>query len=95
MPKLRLPYTYRTAVYTALVFSTVDFFQKLGWEWPALSNLLSHIPLFNEGLGWLIPTVITSLIAVAVDLTRGRKRREPLVSGEIDESLHSEVSASS
>lgn len=95
MPKLRLPYTYRTAVYTALVFSTVDFFQKLGWEWSALSNLLSHIPLFNEGLGWLIPTVITSLIAVAVDLTRGRKRREPLVSGEIDESLHSEVSASS
>ncbi|KAB1501407.1 branched-chain amino acid transport system II carrier protein [Corynebacterium sp. 320] len=95
VPRHRLPYSYRTAVYVALLFSLIDLgvnHNLLGME---SLTFTSSIPLFTEGLGWLIPTVVATAIAFVVDMSRGRMRKESLISGEIDESLHSDVTSGS
>lgn len=88
-----IPVTYRVAVYVALVFSTIDLLNQLGAPISGLVDALSAIPLFDAGLGWLIPTLLAAAIAFAVDMARGKRRSESLVSGEIDESLQQHISA--
>lgn len=91
--KTHIPLTYRTAVYVALLFSLADLLLTSSLPLDGLKDLLNSIPLFSAGLGWLIPTIITSAIAFAIDVARGQKRSESLVSGEIDESLQTEVTS--
>lgn len=88
-----IPLTYRTAVTVALMFSTIDLLLSTGVLPESVGGALSWIPLFEDGLGWLIPTILLSGIAFAVDMNRDKKRSEPLVSGHIDESLHTDVNA--
>lgn len=90
VPRLRLPLAYRTAVYVALAFSVLDLLVAHGVLGSAASAL-SAIPLFAEGLGWLVPTLIATAIAFAADVARGKQRSEKLISGDIDESLHTDV----
>lgn len=92
VPRREIPFTYRTAVYVALIFSTLDLLHELSLPMDGLRSALSHIPLFSDGLGWLIPTAIAAAVAFIFDVSRGKKRKEALVSGEIDETLQSEVS---
>lgn len=88
VPNLRLPNTYRAAVYTALAFSLLALVVELVPGVTALGEVLAaYLPLFSANLGWLLPTALAATIAVAADISIGRTRKEPLVSGEIDESL--------
>lgn len=65
--------TYRLAVATALVFSVIDLLtQLLGETMDSINNTLSVIPLFPEGLGWVIPTIIIGAIGVAIDVARNK-----------------------
>ena len=86
-----IPLTYRTAVTVALVFSTIDLLVNSGVLPESTADSLAWIPLFADGLGWLVPTLIAAAIAFAIDMNRDKRRAEPLISGEIDESLQSDV----
>lgn len=84
--------TYRTAVYTALMFSTIDLLTQLGAPIEPLTNLLAGVvPLFAEGLGWIVPTILTSAVAFALDMRRDHRREVPLIHGEIEASLQTKV----
>lgn len=88
LPNLRLPNTYRAAVYTALGFSLLALIVERVSAADGLGDFLSsYLPLFGASLGWLLPTILATSAAAAMDVVNGRKRKEPLISGEIDESL--------
>lgn len=86
--KLDIPITYRVAVGVALVFSTIDLLtQLLGAKMDGVNEALSFIPLFDQGLGWVIPTAIGIVVALAIDFTRKKSDGNALVDGEIDEGM--------
>ncbi|MDK7135169.1 branched-chain amino acid transport system II carrier protein [Corynebacterium sp. UMB4614] len=66
-----IPLTYRAAVAVALVFSIIDLLSELlGETMDGITGALSVIPLYPEGLGWVLPTIIVGAIALVVDLSR-------------------------
>lgn len=66
-----IPLTYRAAVAVALVFSIIDLLSDLlGEAMDGITGALSVIPLYPEGLGWVLPTIIVGAIALVVDLSR-------------------------
>lgn len=66
-----IPLTYRAAVAVALVFSIIDLLSDLlGEALDGITGALSVIPLYPEGLGWVLPTIIVGAIALVVDLSR-------------------------
>lgn len=66
-----IPLTYRAAVTVALVFSIIDLLSELlGETMDGITGALSVIPLYPEGLGWVLPTIIVGAIALVVDLSR-------------------------
>lgn len=66
-----IPLTYRAAVAVALVFSIIDLLSDLlGETMDGITGALSVIPLYPEGLGWVLPTIIVGAIALVVDLSR-------------------------
>lgn len=86
--KLDIPLTYRAAVTIALIFSAIDVLRQLFGEAIApVEQALSFIPLFAEGLGWVVPTAIGIVIALAIDRGRKKSDGEVLVSGEIDPNM--------
>lgn len=77
LPKrhIQFPLAYRTAVAVAFAFSLVDLLSGLNVghltgtvQW--FSDRLAWIPLMTDGLGWLLPTIILTAIAYAVDVSR-------------------------
>ena len=66
-----IPLTYRAAVAVALVFSIIDLLSDLlGETMDGITDALSVIPLYPEGLGWVLPTIIVGAIALVIDLSR-------------------------
>ncbi|MDK6301945.1 branched-chain amino acid transport system II carrier protein [Corynebacterium sp. UMB9976] len=66
-----IPLTYRAAVAVALVFSIIDLLSDLlGEAMDGITGALSVIPLYPEGLGWVLPTIVVGAIALVVDLSR-------------------------
>ncbi len=66
-----IPLTYRAAVAVALVFSIIDLLSDLlGETMDGITGALSVIPLYPEGLGWVLPTLVVGAIALVVDLSR-------------------------
>ena len=66
-----IPLTYRAAVAVALVFSIIDLLSDLlGEALDGITGALSVIPLYPEGLGWVLPTIVVGAIALVVDLRR-------------------------
>jgi LIVCS family branched-chain amino acid:cation transporter len=54
-----------------LVFGLVDGFAAAGFS-PLLPSLFSELPLAGESLGWLLPVLITLLLASLLDRLRGK-----------------------
>lgn len=69
----KLPVTYRVAVAVALVFSVIDLLTTLlGDAMDGINNALSFIPLYPEGLGWVLPTIIAGALAMVSDFSHGK-----------------------
>ena len=70
------------------MFSTIDLLtQLLGAKMDGVNEALSFIPLFDQGLGWVIPTAIGIVVALAIDFARKKSDGNALVDGEIDEGM--------
>lgn len=50
----------------SLVFGLIDALKGAGFA-EALPDVLSHLPLGDQGLAWLVPAVVTLAAAVVVD----------------------------
>lgn len=57
---------YIGAVYGALLISTIDGINSLGIEWGLLDIIINILPLWDQGFGWIIPSIIGMIISVIV-----------------------------
>jgi LIVCS family branched-chain amino acid:cation transporter len=65
---------YKLAIYTTAVISTVyavDSLVDLG----GISTVLSYLPLYDAGFGWLIPSALMTLVALAILIIKKAKRK--------------------
>lgn len=65
---LRSVYTW--SVSCAVLLGLVSALAELGWSTP--SDLLGRTGLWNASTGWILPTLVVGLAAVAWDVVRGR-----------------------
>ena len=66
---------YKGAVFTALIFGFFDALVLIAPEaMSGLVSVLSHIPLYNAGFGWVIPTIIVAVIMGVVYKDKPRAR---------------------
>lgn len=56
----------------SFVFGTIDAVKGAGFS-DHLPDVLAHLPLSEQGLAWLIPSLITLFVAFVVDRTLGRR----------------------
>jgi branched-chain amino acid:cation transporter, LIVCS family len=56
---------------TALV-SIVDGLKAFGLNLGTIDQIYSHVPLYADGIGWLIPAIIGAIVGFIIALIRGR-----------------------
>ena len=74
---IEMPLAYRTAVTVAFAFSVLDLAASLGAPVGSLLDALSWIPLLSQGMGWLVPTIVLTAIAVVIDSRRDATTQAP------------------
>ena len=53
------PLIYRATIYTTLIISAVESLDKvLGVKLPLLQSVISHLPLYDRQLSWVLPAVV-------------------------------------
>lgn len=63
-------YVYSMAVTTIFaVISVLDFFNV---RFEAVDSVLGIFPLYENGLGWVVPTLIVATVGYVIDLTKGK-----------------------
>ncbi|KGX87196.1 branched-chain amino acid transport system II carrier protein [Pontibacillus litoralis] len=60
-------YVYRGALLFTLIFSIYDAMVAIGIEVKGLESILSIAPLFGEGLGWLVPSIVGGVFGYILD----------------------------
>ena len=51
------------------VLSVLDFFDiKLA----VIDNIMVHLPLYTDGLGWVLPALVVAIIGFVVDKIQGK-----------------------
>lgn len=74
--RTRFTWALMLPVWTAVVLSLVETFISLGWGVSALSPIVSRAPLFDAGLGWVVPVLIAFLIGLVIDWVNPHAPRE-------------------
>ncbi|WP_110926469.1 branched-chain amino acid transport system II carrier protein [Bacillus massiliglaciei] len=60
---------YRMSLLFTFIVSLFDGLKAAGYEWSALSDFfMSILPLYEEGLGWLLPAIIGALLGYIISL---------------------------
>lgn len=54
-------------VWTAVIYSLIETFINQGWAADALSPIVSWAPLFEAGLGWVVPVAIAFVVGLIID----------------------------
>lgn len=68
---------YVGAVFAAGMVSIIDGLKSFGIESEAIASMLKALPLYAEGLGWLLPAVLGGILGLAFDklvITRFAKK---------------------
>lgn len=71
---------YRLPIYTVAVFSVIDALKVLSIEFSVLRPIIDKIPLYDLGLGWVIPGIVAFAIGVIWTVIQGNPLREKLIS---------------
>lgn len=58
---------YVGAVFAAAMVSVIDGFKTFGVESEVLASMLTSLPLYSEGLGWLLPAVGGAFTGLALE----------------------------
>lgn len=76
VPRIKMPLTYRTGVIVAFIFSFIDTLAAVHVPVQWLTDALNWIPLSSAGMRWLLPTLILSAVAFAIDASRSRRQAQ-------------------
>lgn len=68
LPNIKFSYYFTLLV--TVFFSACDSLKNVDLLPQTLENLLSHLPLYSDGMAWLIP----AFVALALSLLLGRKK---------------------
>lgn len=64
---------YICALIPTGLISVVDGLNTAGIKIEALNNGLSFLPLFNVGIGWIVPAIIGAIIGYIISIITGSK----------------------
>ncbi|MBK3494810.1 branched-chain amino acid transport system II carrier protein [Viridibacillus sp. YIM B01967] len=62
------PIVYTVALIATALVSIYDGLKAAKIEIPAYEDLLSHLPLYAEGIGWLVPAIVCTVIGWIISL---------------------------
>ncbi|MGP6172679.1 branched-chain amino acid transport system II carrier protein [Corynebacterium sp. A21] len=68
--KLHFHWTFLLGVWVAVAWAALMTFNSLGWGASLIDPLISWSPLHAVDMGWVLPTVIASLIGVLIDVAK-------------------------
>ncbi len=60
------PYVYIIPLVLTGIISVVDALKSSGFEFDAITELFSYLPFYEQGIGWLVPAVIGTLIGIII-----------------------------
>lgn len=75
--RTRFSWAFFLPLWTAVVWSAVETFISLEWGADALTPLVQWAPLFEDGLGWVVPVVVAFVIGLVVDFVRPKPAMIP------------------
>lgn len=67
-------YVYRGALILTSFFSLYNSLNAAKITWSPLQNVLSIFPLFDEGLGWVVPALIGAVLGYILDRYRNKSK---------------------
>ncbi|ANU22651.1 branched-chain amino acid transport system II carrier protein [Planococcus donghaensis] len=62
----RKPFVYILALSTTAIISIFDALRSSGIAFEQLDSIFQFLPLFEQGIGWIFPAVITTLIGIII-----------------------------
>ncbi|GAB2511416.1 Branched-chain amino acid transport system 2 carrier protein [Corynebacterium atrinae] len=74
-PWVTFHWTFRLAIWVAVVWSALVTFDSLGWGSSIIVPLISWTPLHDVALGWVLPTLLAFVVGVGVDAVQRHRRR--------------------
>lgn len=57
---------YSITILVTAVVSIVDALQQAGIKLGILTSLFEHLPLYEEGLGWIVPTLVALVVGIVI-----------------------------
>lgn len=58
---------YSITILVTAVVSIVDALQQANIRLGILTSLFEHLPLYKEGLGWIVPTLVALVVGIVID----------------------------
>ena len=62
----RAPIVYILSLAFTAVISVVEGFNTAGFELKAVTDVLKHLPLYEQQIGWLLPAIVGLVIGVII-----------------------------
>src|SRR5690606_22168735 len=62
----RRPIVYALALIGTAVISIIDGLKAAGYTFPKIEEILSFLPLYEQGIGWIIPALLGGVIGVLI-----------------------------
>lgn len=66
-----LNFTFKFALWVAVVWAALMTFNSVGWGSSAIEPLISWSPGSASDLGWVLPTVVAGVVGYVIDAVRG------------------------
>ncbi|MCM3718213.1 branched-chain amino acid transport system II carrier protein [Fictibacillus phosphorivorans] len=63
---------YLGAIIATALISIADGLKAFGLNLGTIDQIYSHIPMYADGIGWLIPAIIGAIVGFIIALVRGR-----------------------
>ena len=75
--RTRFSWAFFLPLWTAVVWSSIETLISLEWGADALTPIVQWAPMFDAGLGWVVPVVIAFVIGLVVDFVRPKPAMIP------------------
>ncbi len=62
----RKPFVYVIALSVTAVVSIFDALRSAGISFEQVDSIFSYLPLFEQGIGWVVPAIIATLIGIVI-----------------------------
>ena len=74
----RKSYVYIIALVVTGIISAFEGLRAAGLSFEAIDRSLSFLPLFEQGIGWLVPAAAGTVLGIIISRFTGNKKKVPL-----------------